>query len=132
MDEDKFSFLPEILPDLAHDTYCRTCFDSRIELALQSYDKIMERACNMNVFYKAQSKETRLLKRAEPVIRVVNCKDRDETILRLAFLAANANFNCIIDVDLISEKIRNGSYQKMIWQGTGIPAQLDAEKHKRK
>ncbi len=88
----------------------------------------MESAKNVFVYYKAQSKETRLMKRSESPLQVNACADRDETVLRLAFLAVKLGFNAIIDVDLVSKKVRDGSYKILTWNGTAVPAIVDAEK----
>lgn len=127
-DEDQFSFLAEIPQELSHSTYCVSCFDEKVAPALAQYNETMELAKDVLVYSKTQTKETRLIKRKEQPVHVVGCKDHDETILRLAFLAAKAGHNGIIDVQLSSEKIKNGSYQTMRWSGTGIPAHIDSKK----
>ena len=65
----------------------------------------MERAKNVQVFFKKQSKETRLVKRPErKPFRIEKCADEQETVMRMAFLAAQANYNALIEVDLTYEK----------------------------
>jgi hypothetical protein len=88
----------------------------------------MEKARNILVFMKKQGKETRLIRRLEDPVRVLNCPDHDQTLMRLAFFAAQKNYNAIIDVDLVCEKVRTGSYQTLKWSGTGIPAHVDDDK----
>lgn len=80
------------------------------------------------VFMKAQFKETRLIKRLEDPISVVACADYDETLLRLAFRAAQLNYNGIIDVDITSKKVRTGNYQTSVFSGTAIPANVREDK----
>lgn len=128
VDEGQFSFLAEIPEDLSHFTYCALCFDRTVAPALAQYNETMELAKEVLVYTKSQTKETRLISRKEPPVKVVDCKDHDETILRLAFLAAKAGFNGIVDVHLSSVKVKNGSYQTMRWSGTGVPAQIDPKK----
>lgn len=92
---------------------------------LNQYDELMEKAKNTLVYEKTQGKETRLIKRIEKPVYVKDCPDRAETMLRLAFFAAQAGYNAIIDVDLVPTKIRTGSYQTTNWSGSGIPAQVN-------
>lgn len=128
LEPDTFSFLPKVPEELTHLHYCGSCFDSVVAPELDSYHETMERAKNAFVFFTTQRKETPLIKKAREVLKVSNCLDRDETILRLAFFAAQADFNAIIEVEVSSEKIRNGAYQTSRWNGQGIAAQIDGHK----
>jgi len=125
LEEDRFSFLAEIPKDLSHGVYCGSCFEEKVTPALQDYDQTMEQAKEIIVFYKKQGKETRLIKRLEPPVKVVDCADHDETIMRLAFFAVKAGFNAIVDVDVTSEKVKFGTYQNLKWKGTAVPAYVD-------
>jgi hypothetical protein len=89
----------------------------------------MARAKEVMVFFKTQSEETRLIRRVEKPFQVSDCVDRDEVIMRLAFLAAENNFNALVDVSVLSEKVRNEGYQTTKWKGTGVPVQLDPAKY---
>ncbi|MBC7742525.1 MAG: hypothetical protein H7061_10020 [Bdellovibrionaceae bacterium] len=128
LNDDTFSFLARIPASLKHTTYCEPCFHNTVEPELAAYNRILERAKNIMVFSKTQSKETRLIKRIEDPVKVIDCPDHDETILRLAFFAAQANYNAIVDVELVSEKVKNGSYQTSKWAGVAIPAQVNDAK----
>ncbi len=128
VDEGRLSFLPKLPKELSHTTYCGPCYDVKISPQIEAYDLTMEKAKNINIFYKNESKETRLVERNEKPLKVENCPDKEETILRLAFLAALANFNSIIDVDLVSTKVRHEAYQTSIWRGQCLPAQLSDAK----
>jgi hypothetical protein len=88
----------------------------------------MERARETLVYFKSQSKETRLINRTEKPVFVKDCPDHDELVLRLAFFAARAGFNSIIDVLVESKKVKVNSYQTTVWSGSGIPAQTHAKK----
>jgi hypothetical protein len=88
----------------------------------------MERAKHVQVYYNDQGKETRLLKRLEETVHVPECDDKEETIMRLAFFAANLNYDGIIDVDLTSSKVRSGAYQTLKWKGSGIPTYIDPKR----
>lgn len=92
------------------------------------YNEIMARARDVYVFGDDQGKESKYFSRLEPVIEVTECPDREETLLRLAFLAAQAGFNGIIDVSIKSEKVRDHAFQKLKWHGSGIPTQIDPKK----
>lgn len=122
-DED-FAFLAKRPPELAHGVYCAPCFDSKVAEPLQSYNETLDRAREVNVYTKEQAKETRLLKRTEKPLRVEACADEEETLLRLAFLAAQAGFNSIIDVEINSKKVRDHAYQTTMYTGTAVPIQL--------
>ncbi len=124
VEEETFSFLPEVPNELTHSTYCPPCFNEKVEPELAAYKQTMLKAKQIDVYYKKQSKETRLIKRFVDPVKVEACSDRDETILRLAFLAAKENFNSIIDVQVSSVKVRMGSYQNLSWSGTAIPAHV--------
>ncbi|MNJ91288.1 hypothetical protein D3C87_89380 [compost metagenome] len=131
LDEERFSFLAKIPKDLSHSVYCNPCFETKVVPEMASYDDAKERAKDIYVFYTTDKKESRLFKRLEEPFKVLNCADREETLLRLAFFTAKANFNAIVDVDITYEKVRNGAYQTMTWNGTGIPTQIRSDKIKK-
>lgn len=130
-----FSLLKSIPEALSHKIYCRFCFDEKVEPELMKYEEIKSKADEVYVFFKTQRKEIPLIKKSREVFEVTDCDDRDETILRLAFMAAEQNFNAVIETDVIHKKVRNHAYQSTRWQGTGIPAMVDEAKldrqHKR-
>lgn len=126
VEKDRFAFLDAIPPELSHRTYCGPCFTRTVAPAMADYDRTMARARNVFVFDKGQGELTRLLKRAEKPVRVVDCADREETLLRLAFAAVRRGCNTLIDVDVSSRKVRHHGYQTSAWQGTGVPIALDA------
>ena len=128
LDPGTFSFLEKIPEELTHLHYCGSCYDSVVAPQLDDYNEVMERAKNAFVFFTTQRKETPLIRKAREVLKVSQCLDRDETILRLAFFAAQAGFNAIIEVEVTSEKLRNGAYQTSRWSGRGIAAQIDGKK----
>lgn len=126
--ENTFSFLKKIPPELLLGSYCTSCFEAQVAPALDTYNEAMARAGEVFVYYKAQSKETRTFRRSEEPIRVENCDDKDETLMRLAFYTAEAGFNALIDVVLSADKIRDGRYQTSRWNGVGIPTQMDPKR----
>lgn len=125
MEEGSFSFMKKVPSELAHPLYCPQCFDEKVSAPLVSYNETLERAKEVLVFSKDESKKTRLFSRKEEPVQVAECLDKDETILRLAFLAAQKQFNSIIDVELKSEKVMNGSHRYHVWKGRAIPCNLD-------
>ncbi len=92
---------------------------------MDKYQQDIQAAKDIIVFLKKQTKETRLVSRKEPPLKVEQCTDREETLLRLGFLAVQKGFNALIDVDIFAEKILSGRYQTSNWKGSGIPANID-------
>ena len=124
LDETDFEFLRPKPADLSHEVYCEPCYLAKVHEPYQKYSETLSKARNINVYYKAQSKETRLLKRREEPVKVENCLDEQQVLMSLAFLAAEAGYNGLIDVDVKSVKVRNGKYQTSTWSGTGVPANV--------
>ena len=71
------------------------------------------------------------MSRNEKPLHVKNCSDKNETLLRLAFLAALSNFNTLLDVDITHKKVRDEVYQKTMWFGTGVPLKLNEKANKK-
>ncbi len=115
--------------ELAHAFYCTGCFDDKIHPELAQYEETLDRAKGVLVFMKDQGKETRLIKRKEAQLRILDCDDYDETIMRLAFLAAEAGHNAIVDVDVVSRKVKDGSYQTTKYTGTAVPVSVDPRRY---
>lgn len=124
IEENSFSFRKKISAELSHTAFCETCYTQKILPELNAYNEMMEQAKNIMVFMKAQFKETRFVKRLEDPISIAECSDYDEIILRLAFKAAEMNFNGIIDVDVVAKKVRTGNYQTSVFSATAIPANV--------
>lgn len=122
---DSFSFLKKIPADLSHTTYCSNCFDEKVATPLEAYNTTMEAAKEVMVFTKDQIKSTAHLKRREEPVTVELCEDEQETIVRLAFFAAEKHFNCLLDVDVSHRKIIVGSHKKTVFSGTAIPTTID-------
>lgn len=122
---DTFSFLKKVPQELTHPTYCVNCFDDKVAGPLADYENTMEQAKEVMMFTKDQTKMTGHLKRKEEPVSVVDCEDQDETILRLAFQAAQMGHNCILDVDIKTRKIIVGSHKKTIFSATAIPITID-------
>ncbi len=119
-----FSFLKVIPEELNQSTYCGTCYDQKILPARESYLEIMERAKQVYAFFKKD--HIPLIRRSKNPVSVKDCPDYDETLLRLAFFAAEQSFNALLEVNLVSEKVFNHGYQSLIWSGTAFPAEIRA------
>ena len=124
MDVDDFSFLKVIPEHLTHGVYCAPCYNEKISPEIHSYEETMAKAKEVYVFLKGQ-KETRLFKRLDEPLEVKDCEDKNEVLLRLAFLAAKSNFNTIIDVVVTAQKLRAGVYQTSKFQAVGIPVHVN-------
>src|SRR5690606_32062348 len=113
-----FSFEPALADELKHSYYCSACHAEYVEPALSAYEATMEQAKQTYIFFTTQKTRLPIESKAKLKLRVENCPDRDETILRLAFLAVQQGYNSVIETEVVAEKIRNAGYQKSNWQGT--------------
>ncbi len=128
MDGDAFAFEAKVPVELTHAIYCSPCFDQKVAGPLADYQEVLELAKNVYVFTKSQSKETRLIKRKLPAVRVESCDDHDETVMRLAFAAVKTGCNAIVDVDVVAKKEKEGTYQTTKFNGTALPVKVDSGK----
>ncbi len=130
--DERLTYLDDDVPKLLEGggVFCNSCFGTQIAPTLNEYDEIMERAKQVFVFSENESKETRLIRRSERKFQVTG-EDEKDIVLKLAFLAAKAGFNCVVDITVKGEKRRDGSYKLMTWTGSGTAAQVDAARHNR-
>jgi hypothetical protein len=131
LDETAFSFLAKVPEELKHSRYCQHCWQMHVEPALEDYQQKMQAAKDVFIFFTTQKKPIPVLSKEKDQIRVENCEDRDETILRLAFKAVEAGCNAVVETNVISEKVRNAGWQKTAWKGSGFAATVDGEKIER-
>ncbi len=132
LEENAFAFLDTVPAELTHRNYCTPCYNEKVHPELTSYRRTMGLARRVFVWHKANGEKTRRFKRTEKPIRVLECTDKDETLLRLAFVAAKADFNALLDVSLSSKKVRDhDGYQTLTWEGSAIPTLVDGEKVER-
>lgn len=120
--------MKEIPEELTHSTYCIPCFDEKVAAPLAAYNESLAQAKSILIFDKTQGKETRFIKRKERPVKVMNCLDEEEAMMRLAFLAVEMGYNGVVDVNITSEKVRVGGYQTLKWSGTGIPTEIEERK----
>lgn len=123
--EDYFSFLRKIPSDLKHSIYCINCFDDKVRETYDSYNETMEKAREIMIFTKAQTKLTGHIKRKEEPYRVENCDDEDEAIMKMSFYAVQDNFNTLLDIQTFNKKVIVGSHKKTIVDATAIPVTID-------
>ena len=68
------------------------------------------------------------MRRVEKPIKIIECDGREETLMRLAFLAAEKGYDTLVDVNIKSIKTGQNSYKKKMWSGSGIP--INSKKRK--
>lgn len=121
LEESEFAFW-EGRPDiLKKATFCPYCYNKDVLPAIESFEEIYQRAKQMDIYTDKQTKETRLMSRKEKPIKVINGRDAETCLMRLAFLAAEKGFDTLIDVTTTQEKVRENNYQRSNWSIRGIP-----------
>lgn len=128
MPDGAFQFLTFRPKEISHNWYCSVCFDQNVGTALVTYEEIAARAKGVSVFDISQGKETRFVKRLEKPIVIESGLDQHDITMRLAYMAAEKNFNSLVDVNIKATKVRDGSYQTTAYSGTGIPTNVDDRK----
>jgi len=123
-EESFFSFFKEVPKTLSHPIYCASCYAQEVEKAKGPYLELLEKAKEVYVFFEKRA--VPLIRRSKTKVSVEGCPDRDETLLRLAFFAAEQSFNALVEVELTSEKVFNHGYQSLMWSGSAHPAQVRA------
>lgn len=117
--------MSKVPENLKHTTYCSPCFDEVVSAPLDEYNATMDKARDIIIYNKDQSKLTRFLKRKEAPYQVENCEDEEEALMRMSFKAAQSGFNCLIDVQFNTKKIIVGSHKKTIYSATAVPITID-------
>ena len=108
--------------------FCNSCYQQNLIEKIEKYNQDVENVKNLGIFFKSQSKETRLLSRKEKTLKIENGLDEADIQMKLAYLAYKMGFNCVIDVEIQVKKIRQGSYQTSLYIGTGIPSHVSEKK----
>jgi len=128
-----FKLLKEVPEELAHIHYCQSCFQETVEPALQHYEDTVLLAREVFVFFTTQKARLPILKKAKDRVSIEGGDDRDETTLKLAYLAAEEGFNSIVECEIKCEKKRDADgYQHSVWSGSAFPALIDAVKLERR
>lgn len=121
-----FSAMRKPVPEkLKHSTYCIPCFDAEVEATLSDYNDKMERAKDVILYSKDQTKLTRLIKRKEAPYSVDGCEDEQEAVMRMSFYAIEDGHNCLIDLEYKTKKIIVGSHKKTMFSATAVPCTID-------
>jgi uncharacterized protein YbjQ (UPF0145 family) len=126
LDRYYFSLKETVDPILTHGNYCSTCYDSFVLLEKIKYDELSMSAHEIYYLSKDYPGHVRVFQRHTKRVVVKESNDRRETILRLAYMAAELKFNAIIEAEVSSSKTRTGGYQSLIWKGSAMPAKIDA------
>lgn len=125
MGEGSFLFQRVIPEVLTHTYYCSMCFDEQIAGPLSVYNETMEKARDIIIYGKDQTRLTRYIKRKEDPYKVEDCVDKEEAVLKMSFYAAEAKYNCLVDVELTAKKVMLGTYKKTAWSGTAVAVTID-------
>lgn len=121
IDDTAFEYT-ELLPENIYDkTFCTVCYHEHVSPTLEKYKEHLDMAKDVNVYSSIQGNETGMIKRIEKPIVIKDCGDREETLMRLAFFTAQKGYDTIVDVDIKSNKVGKGTYQKLVWTGRGTP-----------
>lgn len=110
---------------LKHNSYCMPCFDENVAVPLGQYNDTMEKAKDIILYSKEQSKLTRLIKRKEEAYKVDDCEAEDEAVMKMSFYAVEDGFNCLIDLQIQTKKIIVGSHKKTMYGATAVPCTID-------
>lgn len=123
--EDFSAMRKPVPPELKHSSYCMPCFDENVAGPLNAYTETMEKAKDVIIYSKEQSKLTRLIKRKVDPYKVDDCEDEQDALMKMSFYAVEDGHNCLIDVQHQTKKIIVGSHKKTIHGATGIPVTID-------
>ncbi len=115
--EESFPFLNPKPEALSHTYYCQACYDENVAPELEAYQAKLEAAKQTYFFFDRRKKPVPFLKKAREEVVVEGCADRNETILRLAFLTQEQGFNAVLDAVIENEKVRREGWQKTKWSG---------------
>lgn len=123
-----FEFLSEVPETLRRDRYCNACYDRDVAPALEEYQTTLELARQVHVIPKTYRVPLKIIKKANQPETIQGCADKDEVIMKLAYRAARAGYNALIQAEVTHAKVRNFGYQTTAWSGTARPASIDAAK----
>ena len=131
MESEAFTYMSKVPADLAHARYCPRCYDAKIAQAVIDYEAMVEKAKDVYFLTKAYPGYVRVLRKHTKRVVVEDCADRRDTIVRMAFFAAELGFNAIIEAEVESFKTRSHGYLSSRWKGSAMPAQIDGEQLER-
>jgi uncharacterized protein YbjQ (UPF0145 family) len=123
---ENFSAMRKKIPeDLKHSYYCINCFDDKVAAPLNEYTETMEKAKDIILYSKDQSKLTRLIKRKADPYKVEGCEDEQDAMMRMSFYAVEDGHNCLIDIQVQTKKLIVGSHKKTMFAASGVPVTID-------
>ncbi len=125
LEADEFYLLDKNPLNTDDKAFCQVCYQEKVLPEMQKYQDLVALAKNIQVFMKNQSKETRLIPRLEKTLRVENCKEPEEVMMRLAIMAVQKKLNALIDMDIVGKKVKDGSYSTTIFSGSAVPAEFN-------
>ena len=123
-----FAYWEECPEDLRFLNYCPSCYQEKVETAATQYEETLTRAKAAYVFFNSQKKAIPVLKKAKTKISIENQEDRDDTILKLAYRAAQDGYNALVECEVVSAKKRNEGFLHSVWSGSAYAASVDEEK----
>lgn len=127
-----FAFMDPIPEELSHRLYCPDCYDAKIAEPVRVYEELVEKAADIYYLSKDYPGYVRVLKRHTKRVTVPACPDRRETILRMAYVAAELGMNAIIEANVVSKKVKTSQkYQSTEWSGSAVPAIIDGDQLER-
>ena len=125
VDPNSFSYREKVSTDLTQGHYCHACFESHLKPEIEKYQQTLEKAHAVYIFFESKPTPRTLLKKANKGISVNKCLDKDQTFLRLGFLAAEKGYNAVTNASV------ERTLPRKLWKGKGIPALIDAKKQER-
>jgi uncharacterized protein YbjQ (UPF0145 family) len=123
---ENFSAMRKPVPEfLRQPAYCMNCFDDQVAAPLADYNEKMEKAKDIIIYSKEQTKLTRLIKtKAEPY-KVEDCEEEQDALMRMSYWAVEDGHNCLIHLQYQTRKIVVGSHKKTMFSATAIPCTID-------
>ena len=108
-------------------TFCIDCFESIVQPEIEIFNEQLEKAKNVGIWTENYRGKLPITKKALKPIQFKDFTDKKDLILALAFRAIEMGFNGVIELKWKSSKVRKNEYQKMIWEGQGLPVELPEE-----
>lgn len=120
VDENSFPFCHLMQQKMHVGAQCPNCYQEKSLSHVEKYEEILQKAKNIDIYYRRiNGKEARLMERMEPALKVENCSDEEDVLMSLAFLAVQMGATAVIDVEVFSQKTKDGSYTTVTWNGVG-------------
>lgn len=130
--DSNFITLESIPSATAEGHFCGQCFDREMAPKIEAYREVLAKAEEVFIFFKTQRNHVPLIKKSKILLSVLDGRDRDQTILHLAYYAAKDDHNAVVDCEVVGKKVNSGGSNKTgVWTGTGFGAVVDAGKIER-